>query len=217
MSRRRPVPARPGRRGADDPDAGFTLVEIMVSMSLMSVVMVLFTGAVLQMYSSYNKASGLVDAATQVNTAFARIDRQVRYASDINAPGLGAVKADGTQDWYVEWDNTTSGTDQCTQLRISDGLLQERSWTGTPTSPPGYTTLASGILTPTTTPFVWSAAGSAQAHERLQLVLTARSGPDRDAATSATAVTFSAMNSGQGVSVTNDGSTLVCQSGVDRS
>ena len=72
-------------RADGDVDGGFTLIEIMVSMSLMSVVMVLFTGAVLQMYSGFNKASGLVDASTQINTAFARVDRQVRYASEIRS------------------------------------------------------------------------------------------------------------------------------------
>jgi hypothetical protein len=177
----------------------------------MSVVMIMFTGAVIQMYSTFNKANALADSSTGINIAFQRIDKQLRYASEINHPGLAS---DG--NWYVEWDTTSAGSDACTQLRIAGGQLQERSWTGVPGSAPPFVPLVSGVDTPSSAPFVWQAAAGAQAHEQLQLSLSILSGPSRDASRTATTIGFTAMNSGQSFSVTNDGTTLVCQNGVGR-
>ncbi len=200
------------RRVRGSSEDGFTLIEIMVSMSLMTFFLAMFTGAVLQMYKVSNKTQAVTDSSTQINIAFERIDKQVRYASAISPPNqtkspLGA--------WYVEFVNTTSGSDSCYQLRIYNSQLQERSWTGTPTVPPTWLSLASGVVVPASTPFSFNTAAGSQTAQRLQLSLTTTASSGSTTTNSQTAVTFEAMNSGQGTSPTNDGTSLICQNTGD--
>lgn len=200
------------RRSRAGSDAGFTLIEIMVSMSLMTFFMVMFTGAVLQMYKVSNKTQAVTDSSTQLNIAFERIDKQVRYASAISPPNqakspLGA--------WYVEFVNTTSGSDNCYQLRVYNSQLQERSWNGTPSVPPTWVSLATGVLMPANTPFGFNTAAGSQTAQRLQLSLTSKASSGDTSTTSQTTVSFEAMNSGQGTSPTNDGTSLICQNTGD--
>jgi len=204
--------ARLRRLRQDDPEAGFTLLEVMISMVLMTFFMVLFTAAITQMFSMSNKVDAVTESSSQINVAFERIDKQVRYASSIDAPNT--VKAPG--GWYVEFVNTASGTDVCYQLRVSGSQLQERSWTGTPALPPRWVPLASNVVMPASTPFTFSPAAGSQTAQRLKLSISSTSSTDsRTSATSQTVVTFEAMNSGQGTSTTNDGTTLVCQNAGD--
>lgn len=91
-------------------DAGVTLVEVMVSMAVMSVVMVIFTGGIMQVFRTTAKSEGISIVQTQLQIAFQRVDKQIRYASWIAAPGkVGSA-------WYVEFANF-DGT-QCGQLRL---------------------------------------------------------------------------------------------------
>ncbi len=197
---------------AGDREAGFTMLEVMVSMSLMSFFMVMFTGAILQMYNVSNKTDAITNSSTQLNIAFQRIDKQVRYAAAISPPNQTRSALGG---WYVEFVNTTSGIDACYQLRVLGGTLQERSWSGTPSVAPTWVPLASGIVMPTVTPFIFATAAGSQTSQRLKVTLTASAGSNKSGATSQTAVTFAAMNSGQVSSSTNDGSSLICQNTPD--
>ena len=200
------------RRCGTGPDDGFTMIEIMVSMTLMTFFMTMFTGAVLQMYKVSNKTQAVTNSSTQLNIAFERIDKQIRYASAISPPNQAKSTLGG---WYVEFVNTTSGTDNCYQLRIYNSQLQERSWAGTPTVPPTWLSLANGLVMPTSTPFSFNTAAGSQTAQRLTLSLTTTASARDTATTSQTNVTFEAMNSGQGTSPTNDGSSLICQNTGD--
>jgi prepilin-type N-terminal cleavage/methylation domain-containing protein len=200
------------RRQAMSGDGGFTLLEVVVSMGLMSVFMAMFTGAIFQMYNVSNKTNAITDSSSQLNTAFLRIDKQVRYAAAISPPNKTRTALGG---WYVEFVNTTSGTDACYQLRVLGGVFQERSWTGTPSATPTWTALASGIVMPAVTPFTFTTAAGSQTAQRLKLSLTAAAGSGGTSSTSQTAVTFAAMNSGQVSSPTNDGASLICQNAGD--
>jgi prepilin-type N-terminal cleavage/methylation domain-containing protein len=190
--------------GASDDD-GFTMMETVVAMTLTAIFLAMFTTALVSLYGTSNKADAVSQTSVQLNIAFQRVDKQIRYASAISAPNDLITPGNA---WYTEFVNTSSGQDVCTQLRLSDGVLSERTWTGVPTSIPGFTVLASNLTQPTSSPFTFYAATGTQTQQRLRLTVAA---PVVTANTnSGLNVTFSAMNSGQSSS-TNDGATLVCQ------
>jgi type II secretory pathway pseudopilin PulG len=117
MTALRGVPARlrrARRRGSrsSGADHGFTLVDLLVSMSLMAVLMVLFTGGIIVVYRSFTRDDELVRANLQLHQAFSRLDREIRYASGVTDPG----QVNGT--WYVEYQVTNTGMARCTQLRF---------------------------------------------------------------------------------------------------
>jgi prepilin-type N-terminal cleavage/methylation domain-containing protein len=134
------------RRRPEPVDAGFTLIEMLVSMGLMSVVMVMVVAGLFEVYSDVNRADGLANAREQVTTSFRRLDKEVRYASWVSQPG----KVSG--DYYLEY-ATPAG---CRQLVYrSSGVLTLASWDSTKTSTPANaTTIATDLtLTGTLDPF----------------------------------------------------------------
>lgn len=140
---------------------GSSLAELMVVTSLLSVVMLMVTGAIVQVYRTVQTTETLTSAQAQLSVAFQRFDRQLRYASWINPPGVPT----GSGTWYVEFaskepDATGVDRDKCRQLRLElhpagsngatdRGLLQLLEWT--PGSKPAVgsrgATLASNIDT----------------------------------------------------------------------
>jgi prepilin-type N-terminal cleavage/methylation domain-containing protein len=141
-------------------DDGVTMIEVVVSLTLMAVLMTIFTTSVISVYRNVNLTETLSTAQAQLNTAFLRLDKDVRYASGISRPdALG-------HSYYVEYLNTSSGTEICTQLRFgaTTGLLQRRTWNRgvTPITPTGWVVLASNLGTDSGgSPFRRVAAGPA--------------------------------------------------------
>lgn len=185
-------------------DSGVTLMELMVGMVIMTIFMAMFTGAVVMMFNATSKAQAIGDTASQLSIAFNRLDKSVRYASAITAPGSG----DGDGNLYVEWESTFTGTPVCTQLRfnVAAGQLQQRTWT--------VTTDAAGISTGYSNASAWlplasslkqgnasdpavltRIGGSALPYQQLRIYLIAeaigRTGPTQ----SVSDVTFTAFNS----------------------
>ncbi|MFC3381224.1 PulJ/GspJ family protein [Couchioplanes azureus] len=131
---------RDGRPRPDD--EGFSLTEIMVTMGIMSAVMLVFTGAILQVYRTVQATDTLTDAQAQLSIAFQRFDRYLRYATWVSKPGVRAES--GGHTWYVEFAGVAG--EKCRQLRLElgpdpgsnsptgQGLLQLLEWT--PGSPP---------------------------------------------------------------------------------
>lgn len=200
-------------------DAGFSLAEVLVTMGLMTVVMLLFTGAILQVYRTTRATEALTEAQGQLANAFQRFDRELRYASWIAEEGQVGTA------WYVEF----AGADptQCHQLRLEtgggSGLLQLLGWTrGSPPAPgtPGQT-IASQIVTtgvpayfdrqqpneaPYASPSPTPTAGAVGADyvtdfQRLRIRLTTRS----SAGTAMIDTTFTALNSSRETSATTNG------------
>ena len=66
-------------------DRGFTMLETVVGMVIMTIFMGIFTGAVVTMYSSANKAEALSNSTGQLNLAFDRLDKEIRYASYVGS------------------------------------------------------------------------------------------------------------------------------------
>lgn len=176
------------------PDDGVTLMEMVIAMTITAMFMSMFTAAVLQMYGVLDRSDSTSVVQAQLNVAFLRVDREIRYAAGITTPGQGSG---GSTDWYVEYLNTATST--CGQLRLhlatgdTTKSLQMRTWGSAASPPSSWTTLASGLTA--TTPFTVMAADDTSDFERLELVVTAQSGNGRTAASRLSDITFTALNS----------------------
>lgn len=108
-------------------DEGFSLIDVIVSTSIMAVIMVIVTGALLEIYSDVNRTDGISTARDQIGNSFRRLDKELRYATWVGTPGkVGDA-------WYLEY--ATSSTD-CQQLAFRGGVLTRATWT-LPGSTPG--------------------------------------------------------------------------------
>jgi len=181
-------------------DAGFSLMEVIVGMSLMSIFMAVFTGATITMFSSANKVSTVNDTSSQLNNAFIRLDRQVRYASAISREGLSGG------NWYVEFRTTNTGATVCSQLKLNPTtqVLQERSWSVTgPTASnlSGWNALASHVsngaqsATSPDRPFQYVAPTAAAKYQQLAVRLFAQQASSNSPTTALTSASFTLLNS----------------------
>jgi prepilin-type N-terminal cleavage/methylation domain-containing protein len=173
----------------DPDDAGVTLIELMVAMTLMSIFGTIFVSGIAQMYRAANYAEALATAQSQVRIAFGRLDTQIRYATGLSTPG----PATGA-DRYVEYLTSNTGTEMCGQIRLqgSTSLLQWRQW-NRGGQPGGWTLLASQVSS--ATPFTVTQTSTGSASQTLTITLTsAASGGSKQFRT-----TFAALNSGPGV------------------
>jgi prepilin-type N-terminal cleavage/methylation domain-containing protein len=189
--------------GAGRPrDAGFTLMEMMVGMTLMGVFLTMFGGAITMMYDSANKSQSLNDTTAQLNQAFNRLDQSVRYASAITAPGKGAAS-----DWYVEFQTSNTPTVVCTQLRINQAStqLQQRTWTvanAAASNVSAWLPLASNLVNGNAAagasqPFAFipaSTTAPAAPYQGLQVLLQSQTGGGTTATISTSKSTFVALN-----------------------
>ncbi|HVA60084.1 MAG TPA: prepilin-type N-terminal cleavage/methylation domain-containing protein [Mycobacteriales bacterium] len=197
----------PGEQPAGD--EGFTLIELLVSMIILSIFMGVVTDAVVQMSRGTLKVEAINASADQLDTAFLRLDKEIRYAAAINPPGqVGA-------DWYVEFQSTYTGAPVCTQLRL-DGAsqqLQQRTWAEnvSPVSPSPWQALAFHVVNNPATqpPFTFSPTDATFLHQQLKIYLLDTTGPGSSATTSVTSITFSALNASP-TAVTNTSGQLVC-------
>lgn len=183
-------------------DAGVTLMELMVGLTIMTIFMGMFTGAVVMMYSSTSKAEAIGDSASQLSIAFSRLDTSVRYATLISEPNPNPA-ADGS--WYVQWlgvDRT--GNQQCTQLAIAQGggtLWQRTRPFGDSWGAGGWSAIASNLVLndpangAAVMPFVVGWSTSLHSYQTLTLHFISEA-IGRDGATySHSDVTFTAFNS----------------------
>lgn len=96
-------------------DAGVTLTEVIVAMSILSVVLALTTAGLVQMFRITSATETQAIAQSQIGRAVVRLDRQIRYASGISEPHLSGH---GVQQ--VEYLVVETGKSTCVQLRVSD-------------------------------------------------------------------------------------------------
>lgn len=196
-------------------EAGYSLIEVIVTSGLVSVLMVIFTTAVLQVFGTGQRVEAAAVARSQLRLAFQRLDRELRYASWISAPNTVEVG----DAWYVEF--ASSDGKECLQLRLATrslaprdnetdgrGVLQLIRWTpGAPTvkNRPDQT-IASQLRTDAP-PFELQPAGLAVADtapftpdlQRLQVRLTAKVGTSEVTADT----TFSALNTSRSTPATH--------------
>jgi Tfp pilus assembly protein PilV len=184
-------------------DRGTSLVEVVVAMTIMVICGAIFTGAVVTLYSVTNKAQAVTNSATQTNQAYQALDKMVRYAAAVSAPGFGAGVG-AARYWYVELRHTTSGSEVCSQLRLntSSQQLQRRTWTASSLATlTSWTQISSGITNgavaagSTDQPFVLADPTPTANHQQLRFTMVATAGPLSSPATSRTSVVITALNS----------------------
>ena len=196
----------------DADDRGVTLIEVAVGMTIMSIFAAVFTTAMLQVYRAVNTTESRTAAASQVQIAFVRLDKEIRYAKKITTPTLVGTK------WYVEYltyampTGGSTGVWTCHAIRLSGTSLQILSWNkDTTPDPAAFVTLVSGVqaTNSTTGPFSLPAAVSgANDLQQLRLAVTARGGTNATAASGQLDVTFTALNSSSAAKINDPADTL---------
>jgi type II secretory pathway pseudopilin PulG len=169
----------------EESEAGFTLLDTVMSTVVMTIVMAVFTSSMLMMYRSAGNVDARSAAQTQVAQALQRIDRQIRYAKGISLP-YGSGK-------YVDFLTVRPDRQQCVQLRVSGTVLSQRTWTfqKNPIDLSDWTPLASNVSSAGGQPFTYLAPTQTLGYQQLRLSLSVGAGSSRDA----NAVTFTALNS----------------------
>ncbi len=191
------------RRSVDGgADRGTTLLELTVGMALLAVFMVLFTGAMVSMFSAVRTTQTVTTTAAQVNTAFTTLDETIRPAAYISTPGTSATSG----NWYVELRYTYSGSETCTQLRVDKASqqLQSRSWAVTAAGAgaagawkPIASRIANGAATAGTRsqPFVLAATTGSRQSQQLTVTLVPPGGPGTSSDTAGSQFSVTALNS----------------------
>ncbi|GAA0928553.1 PulJ/GspJ family protein [Virgisporangium aurantiacum] len=188
-----------------DDESGVTLIELVVSMTIMAVMMSVFTTAVVQMYQAANKTESMSNAQAELNNVFLRLDRIVRYAA-----GISNMQKHGNR-FYIGMLVAEPGNKQrCYALQLTGEpvkRLQIADWyeNARPAEAP-WTTIANDVVPPTSgDPFEFVEADHDYNFDRLKLNLDATVGMDKRSRTRAsTQVEFTALNT----SLTSDTPTV---------
>jgi prepilin-type N-terminal cleavage/methylation domain-containing protein len=198
-------------REHEEPDAGVTLIEMVVVMAIMSVLMVLFTSAVMTIYRTYNKVDATNQAQEQVNNVFLRLDKEIRYAQAVSAPLTGTTVS-AVEYMMSPPPGVTDPT--CVQLRLrtDTGQLQQRTWQNGTTPTANWATLLSGVGlvkdgAGTKPAFTLVTPSAEQDYQRLRLNFTTLGGGAAGSTSRLTDITFTALNT------TGTGPTGLCNQG----
>lgn len=117
-------------------EAGFSLSELMISMSLMGVVTVISATGFLQMFRTSDLAETAALTQSSTLASFSKLDRDLRYASRVNEP---YQRANG--DWSVDYVIPAgNGTPQCVRLTlpVAGGALTRLQWPQSAATPAGF-------------------------------------------------------------------------------
>ncbi|GGK37936.1 hypothetical protein GCM10010124_33460 [Pilimelia terevasa] len=188
----------PPATGARD-DRGASLVEVLVASGLMMVVSALVTSGIVTMSRSLSQVEGMNQAQARSGLAFARLDGEVRYASDIAPPAV--VSGVPTVTYYVP---VSAGGNQCRQWRLAGDRLERRGWPAGRPASGGWQLIADGVAASGAEagqvgPFRRHAPETANGHQRLELRVRSSGGGGVGAAARETAITFTAWNSVEGL------------------
>ncbi|MBT0995201.1 type II secretion system GspH family protein [Cellulomonas sp. DKR-3] len=116
-------------------ERGFTLVELIVVMSIFTGLLAIVFGIMLQMSRQTKDNLARTEAADQARIGLMQIDRQVRSGNVISDPEQESSSESGADRYYsLRVYTQTDGVFQCVQWRVvfpsgSDfGQLEYRSW-----------------------------------------------------------------------------------------
>jgi Tfp pilus assembly protein PilE len=191
-----------------DDESGVTMIELVVSLTIMAVMMTVFTTAVVQMYQAADKTESMSNAQSELNNVFLRMDRIVRYAT-----GISKMQQSGDRYYIGMLVAETGNKQRCHALQLTGGAvkrLQTASWyeNARPAEAP-WTTIANNVEAPKSgAPFTVYPADATNNFDRLQLNLVAIVGTDtRSGTTADTKVRFTALNTSL---TSSSGTSTVC-------
>ena len=178
-----------------DAQAGFSLVELIVAMSIFAVILAIFGITIVNFSNATARTAATSDQATTARTVYNLFDKQVRSADAVNRPGWAGT------NYYVEYENTTASPTVCTQwvVRTATATLATRTWTtgtGSADTPGAWRTVAtngSNATTDSQPPFQFTAATTASPFQQLTLNLRFKQGGNASATVLTS--TFTAANS----------------------
>lgn len=197
-----------------------TLVELIVAMGILVILLVVSMAAVVTMTRNTVRAQAVTDATDQLRITFQQLDKEVRYASDINEPGEagGAIYVE-----YLVAASAADGAPQCVQWRYvkSSGDLQRRTWEpGAPATVSAWRTTVTRLRNDLSThqPFVMhraatSSTGAVYVHQRLDVYLDTGMGTSGDARGGQLDVTLVARNSSASSTTNSPTGAQVCLEG----
>jgi type II secretory pathway pseudopilin PulG len=197
------------RPGTPPDDAGITMIEIVVAMTIMMFVTAVVTTGMLQMYRASNRNQSAMTAQSQVQRAFVTLDKEVRYAEYISTPAkvgttyFAEYQAPDDSCWELAL--LTAAVTTSNGVTIPANTLVLRSWPGGTLA---IRVIASNVATVAASgPFIQADTSSLEGLE-IQL---------KDASTtseSMTDTTFIAMNSGDALTAyPNASARSICTTG----
>jgi len=138
-------------------EAGTTLVEMVVVMSLLSAIMGIVLAALVSMQNAENRVNGRSQTNDQVRLGVEQIDREVRSGNVPYDPATeGSNAGSGIPTGFsMRVYTQANGVQKCVQWRVTAGKLQSRSWTTSwrvDNQVSGWRTVADHIVNPTSTP-----------------------------------------------------------------
>jgi prepilin-type N-terminal cleavage/methylation domain-containing protein len=179
-------------------DDGVTLAEVLVGLGVLSVVMSIATGGILQVFRAIARADAESITQSQVQLAFATLDKEVRYASWVRPP------ADIGRYVYVEFLGAVAQTrvSRCHRVVIDRvaGTLRLQSWRPD-LAPTAGRIVAEQLVTSAGLPVPFTLIEPdtqndqvTSTHHRLRIRVTIRFGSGSDQRTVSSDVTFTALN-----------------------
>ena len=120
-------------------DSGFTLIEMMVSVSIFAIFVTVFIASVVGLARGTTTARVTAESSSGVLNVFQNIDRQVRWSNAINRPGSGS-----SGSTYIEFQlpasSSADNTTRCVQYRYdpSGATIASRMWVSGVTPLPGF-------------------------------------------------------------------------------
>jgi len=192
--------ARLNREADASAQAGFSLIELLVSMMIFSIFVGLFLSAVVGLTRGTTRAKLTAETSSSVLLVFQNIDRQVRYADAITLPGNGSS---GPRYRYVEFRtpaaSTRDGVTKCTQWRFdsTNGTLASREWPATTfASATAWAQKVDTVIDTASTDYPFQLVrAAADGSTKQQLVLKIDAGNADAGAVSSISTTYIARNS----------------------
>jgi prepilin-type N-terminal cleavage/methylation domain-containing protein len=127
-------------------DDGFSLVELMIAMSIFAVFITVLLASIVGITRASTQAQVVAHNSSTVLAVFQDFDHQVRYADSINFPGTGASGARYVEYRVPATSSSTSST-LCGQWKYtpSTGKLQFRQWQDGATPSTTFSTKLTGV------------------------------------------------------------------------
>ncbi|MCX7523187.1 prepilin-type N-terminal cleavage/methylation domain-containing protein [Microbacterium sp. STN6] len=129
-------------------EAGYTLIELVVSMGIFSLFIALILGTTVTIAQNASRTSLIAQSSNATLAVFGSLDRQARYADSVNPAGVGPSGAR-----YIEFrtpgNSSASGVTTCTQWRFIPGTghIESRQWNDLPGSTASpWSTKMTGVI-----------------------------------------------------------------------